>query len=199
MNQDNNNPRSKNPQTVEIYKRLRHGGFICSNSPDADERHLYNYLDDEANFERLLDYFLDIDYWLLKGDEFFYFARPTPQKVELSRKIDQAFEWIDWLDFLKTYDSAFGVGYRFSASDIDAQLKNNAELKHKLERLRLGSEVKTYALRIERLIKRGVDENFIALENELSQTYKVLTSFNYLIDLINAINLPEEDDYATSQ
>ena len=28
--------------------------------------------------------------------------------------------------------------------------------------------------------------------NEISETYKVLTSFNYLKDLINTINIPEE-------
>lgn len=191
----------KHPQTAEIFKRLRQGKFICSNSPDVEVRRLYDYLDNEANFERLYDYFLDIDYVLSMGEEFFYFARLNPPKDELSRKLEQAFDWIDWLDFFKAYDSAFDVGHRFSPSDIDGQLKNNADLKHKLERLRLGKDAKTYAARIEKLIKRGVDENFIALESELTQTYKVLTAFNYLKDLINAINLPEdeEDDNATSE
>ena len=42
---------------------------------------------------------------------------------------------------------------------------------------------------IEKLEK---DNHFITLENEITETYKVLNSLNYLKDIITAINIPEE-------
>ena len=41
-------------------------------------------------------------------------------------------------------------------------------------------------------IEKLEKDNFITLENEVSETYKVLTSFNYLKDIITTINIPEE-------
>jgi hypothetical protein len=52
-------------------------------------------------------------------------------------------------------------------------------------------EKKNYLERIKKIIEKLEKDNFISLENELSGTYKVLTSFDYLKDLINTINIPE--------
>ncbi len=72
------------------------------------------------------------------------------------------------------------------------QLKNNADLKTKLESLKkISGDQKNYTDRVKKIIERLEKENFITLENELSETYKVLTSFNYLKDIITTINIPE--------
>ncbi|REE07649.1 hypothetical protein DFQ09_1133 [Winogradskyella pacifica] len=178
--------------TSEIFDVLRKGQFICSNSPDDEIQKLYKVLEDEETFEDLHEYFHQINYVLEQGNEYFYFSR-IENNVDLDRKLEKAFNWIDILDFFKTFDSSFDVGFRFSPSDIVNQLKNNADLKTKLEKLKkIGIDKKSYSERIKKLIEKLEKDNFITLENEISETYKVLTSLNYLKDIITAINIPEE-------
>ncbi|MDO6425260.1 hypothetical protein Q4521_22485, partial [Saccharophagus degradans] len=79
----------------------------------------------------------------------------------------------------------FDVGFRFSSSDIVNQLKNNADLKTKLEKLkRVSGDKKTNSERIKKIIEKLEKDNFITLENEITETYKGLTSFNYLKEII---------------
>lgn len=179
--------------TAEIFEILRKGQFICSNSPEDSIQTLYKILDDDDTFNDLYEYFYQINYVLESGDEYFYFSRTTEKNVDLERKLEKAFGWIDILDFFKTYDSSFDVGFRFTPSEIDSQLKNNADLKTKLENLKkIGSDKKNYLDVIKKIIEKLAKDNYISLENEISETYKVLSSFNYLKDLINTINIPEE-------
>lgn len=178
--------------TSEIFEVLRRGQFICSNSPDEHIQTLYRVLEDEDVFDDLYEYFFQINYILEHGNEYFYFSR-SEKNVDLDRKLNKAFGWIDILDFLKTFDSAFDVGFRFTPSEIVNQLKNNADLKTKLDNLkRISADKRNYSDRIKKIIETLERDNFIALENEISETYKVLTSFNYLKDLITTINIPEE-------
>ncbi len=175
-----------------IFEILRKGQFICSNSPDDNIQTLYKILEDEVEFKELYQYFRQINYLLEQGDEYFYFSK-IEKNIDLERKIERVFGWIDIIDFFKTYDSSFDVGFRFTPSEIDSQLKNNADLKTKLENLkRIGADKKNYLDRIKSTIGKLEKDNYIALENEISETYKVLTSFNYLKDLVNTINIPED-------
>jgi len=115
------------------------------------------------------------------------------KNVDLDRKLEKAFTWIDILDFFKTFDSSFDVGFRFTPSDISNQLKNNADLALKLDSLKkITGDKKSHSDRIKKIIERLERDNFITLQDEISETYKVLTSFNYLKDIIKAINIPEE-------
>ncbi len=180
--------------TSDIFDLLRRGQFISSNSPNENIQRLYKVLEDPDTFEDLCEYFDQINYVLEQGNEYFYFSRKE-KNVDLDRKLDTAFGWIDLLDFFKTYDSSFDVGFRFSPSDIVNGLKNNADLKMKLEGFKkIGADKKNYAERVKKIIEKLEKENFIALENEISEEYKVLTSFNYLKDLIAIITIPEDID-----
>jgi len=178
--------------TSEIFNVLRKGQFICSNSPNDDIKKIYKVLEDEDTFEDLYEYFYQINYILEQGNEYYYFSRKE-NNTDLDRKLEKAFNWIDIIDFFKTFDTSFDVGFRFSPSDIVNQLKNNADLKTKLEKLkRLSGDKKANSDRIKKIIEKLEKDNFITLENEITETYKVLTSFNYLKDIITTINIPEE-------
>ena len=98
-------------QTAEIFEILSKGQFISSNSVNENMRQLYLVIDD--NYDELYDYFLNIRFILTKGDEYYYFTR-NENKADIERKLRQAMKWIDILDFLKSFDNSFGVGYRFS-------------------------------------------------------------------------------------
>ncbi|WP_312076559.1 condensin complex protein MksE [Chryseobacterium sp.] len=178
-------------QTADIFKILSKGQFISSNSSDKSVSNLYNIIEDEQNYENPYEYFVNINFVLEKGDEYFYFSRPETN-VNIEKKIEKAFEWIDIIDFFKTYDNAFGAGNRFSPSDILSRVKTDAELETKLESLKKHTDKTKHQDILDRILKKMTDDTFIELENEITNQYKVLASFKYLEQLILTINIPED-------
>lgn len=178
-------------QTSEIFKILSKGQFINSNSSDKRISDLYKIIEDERNYNSLYDYFLNINFVLEKGDEYFYFSRPE-SKAELEKKIEAAYKWIDIIDFLKTFDNSFGSGYRFSPSDILVRIKTDAEMETKLEGLKKYTDKENHRDILEKTLKILADDTFIEIENPITQQYKTLASFKYLEQLILTINIPED-------
>jgi len=80
----------------DVFEHLAKGAFICSNSSNQQIQKLYDFI--EENFEDLESYFGEINFFLLQGDEYYYFSRPE-QKVDITRKLEQAYRWIDIVDF----------------------------------------------------------------------------------------------------
>lgn len=179
-------------QTATIFETLSKGQFISSNSSDESTRKLFSVIEDEQNFEFLYNYFLNINFVLEKGDEYFYFSRPE-NKVDLERKIEQFFKWIDILDFLKSFDHSFSSGYRFTPSHILVKLNLDAELKSKLAGLKRYSGGKDkHSEIVDKILDDLRKDKFIEIENDINREYKVLTAFQYLEKLIMSINIPEE-------
>lgn len=178
--------------TAEIFEILSKGQFISSNSTDRFIRTLYTIIDEDDNFEFLFNYFKSIHFVLEKGDQYFYFSRKE-SKVNLERKLEIAYKWIDILDFLKTFDNAFGPGFKFSPSEISIRLDVDVDLKTKLKGLRRFAPKKSsYIDIIKKVIETLEKDHFVELEDHATQTYKVLSSFSYLEQLILTINIPEE-------
>lgn len=173
----------------EVFEQLSKGGFICSNSSVLQNQRLYSYIDE--NFDELESYFIEINYMLTQGDEYYHFTRPE-QKADINRKLEQAFKWIDIVDFFKTFNSSFGSGYRFEPQEIAVQLKVNATLKNKLVTLKKYTKSEKELDKIKELVKSLEKDGFIELENEISDSYKVLASFSYLEAFVLSINLSEE-------
>lgn len=178
-----------NQYTAEIYQILSKGQFISSNSADEKTRKLFVQVED--NFADLARYFAEINLTLERGDEYFYFSRPE-SRADLERKVESAYRWIDIVDFFKTHDSAFGSGYRFSPADIVVKLNVDAMLKNKLASLKRHTRTDKFDDAIQRLIDTLCREGFAELENEVTNSYKVLASFSYLENLIMSIHIPEE-------
>lgn len=178
-------------QTAKIFRMLSRGQFISSNSSDKNISELYKVIDAENTFELLSDYYEHIDFILERGDGYFYFSRPE-SKTTLEGKLRKAYEWIDMLDFFKSFDNTFGVGYRFRPSEILVQLNTNADLEIKLGALGKQVNRKTQNEILDRVLKKLVDDGFIELESEINHLYKVLDAFKYLEQLIMVINIPEE-------
>lgn len=178
-------------QTAEIFEILSKGQFICSNSSDERIRKLYDMIAEDENFDSLYEYFYAINFILEEGDEYYYLSR-IEQKIDLERKIETAFKWIDIVDFFKAYDSSFLSGFRFQPADILVNLNIDAILKDKLDGLKRWSKKDTYKDNLDGIIKMLCAEGFAELENEILNEYKVLSSFKYLEELISSINIPEE-------
>ncbi len=175
--------------TSDIFELLSKGQFICSNSTKDNIRKLYNIIDE--NFDDLYEYFQQINLILEKGDEYYMFTR-VENKTDLERKIEAAFKWIDILDFFKTVDHSFGAGYRFTPSDILIKLSVDVDLKNKLEGLKKYAAGKEkHAEILDKVLDQLRRDNFIEPENEITNSYKTLSSFHYLERLVLSINIAE--------
>jgi hypothetical protein len=181
-------------KTGEIFDLLSKGQFICSNSSDAFVRKLYDIIDEKDNYESLYDYFMAINFILEKGDEFYYFSR-IEAKADLERKIEIAFRWIDIVDFFKSFDNSFATGYSFTPSEIAVKINVDAVLKNKADGIRNSLKLddkSSYQDVVSKAIESLVKDGYLEMENEILRSYKVLSSFKYLEELINNINIPDE-------
>jgi hypothetical protein len=182
-------------QTGEIFEILSSGHFICSNSADSRITKLHDVIDDADKYEILHDYFSSIGFTLERGDEFYYFSRRNESKADLERKLETSCKWIDLLDFFKTFDNAFGSGYSFSPQEIVVKIKVDAVLKNKADGLRkvLKMDDKIpYDEFVIKTIENLCKDGFAEMENEILKSYKILSSFKYLEELVTNINIPEE-------
>jgi hypothetical protein len=173
--------------TEEIFSLLSRGGFISLNSLSTQVKRYYDALEEER--EAYAEYYRGIGFCLEGGDGYFYFSRKEA-KVDMERKLEQVMKWIDYLSFLKTYNPTFGPGFLFRAADIEIQIGRDIELKEKASKL--FTDKKKHEEVVNKLVKELENIGFIELENELEGTYKVLTSFHYMEELIDCITIDEE-------
>ncbi|MGL5730079.1 MAG: condensin complex protein MksE, partial [Bacteroidales bacterium] len=96
-----------------------------------------------------------------------------------------------------TYNSAFGSGFTFRTADIQVEIGCNIDLKEKVSKL--FSEKKKHSEVIDQLIKELKNMGFIEEENELDGTWKVLTAFHYIEELIDCITISEEFENEISE
>ena len=148
--------------TEEIFNILSKGGFISSNSVSTQVKRLYDAI--EEDLPDYYDYYKGIGFYLEGGD--------------------------GYLSFLKTYHSAFGPGFLFRAADIEIQIGCDIELKEKATKL--FSDKKKYDEVVGKLLKELESIGLIEKENELDGTYKVLSAFHYMEDLVDCITISEE-------
>lgn len=173
--------------TREVFQRLSRGEFISNNSIDSTTRSIYNDIEEcQQEYE---DFFNKIDFKLSSGNGFYYFSR-SESKVIIENKLQSMFSWIDYLDFLKTYDSSFDAGTQFSLAKMEVQLDLNMELKEKLSSLFPDKEKnhdKLSAL-ADAMTKMGFAEKV----NEATDSYQVTAAFHYIEQIILCINIDDE-------
>lgn len=174
--------------TKEIFEILSKGGFISQNSVSQQRAHLYDAIED--NFQDYQEYFEEIGFLLESGNGYYYFSR-SESKVELTNKVQRLVEWINRLDFLKTFNSTFGSGFTFSKSNILEKFSSDIELKEKARRLY--PEVKTLDEKMEKLIGDMVRQGFAEQENEIDGTYKVTAAFHYIEELIDCLTIIDSE------
>lgn len=175
--------------TKEIFDILSRGGFISQNSISQQRSHLYDVIEDD--FQEYQEYFNGIGFLLEGGNGYYYFSR-TETKVELTDKIQRLAEWIDRLDFLKTFNNTFGSGFTFRKSSILEKFSSDIELKEKAKNLY--TDTKTNEEKIDKLISDLDKQGFVELENELDSTYKVTAAFRYIEELIDCLTIIETEE-----
>lgn len=173
--------------TNEVFQRLSKGQFLSSNSIDAETRAIYN--DIEENQLEYENFFRQIDFQLSAGDGFYYFSRKEA-KVVIENKLQSFFQWIDYLDFLKTFDTTFSAGSEFNLAQIEIRLSSDLELKEKLSRL--FTDKPSNREKIEALAKALTDMGLAEQVSEAEGMYQVTSAFHYIEEIILCLNIDEE-------
>jgi hypothetical protein len=176
--------------TQAIYERLILGGFLAVDSSKADVRHLYQ--DVEENYDEYAEYFQQIGFRLESGNCYFYFSTINDSKVDIERRLEAFCKWIDYLDFFKSMDPSFSVGYQFSKSNILNKIDMEAELQDKVRHI--FSQQKTRSEKVDKLISELESMGFAELIEEESATYKITSAFRYAEELVNMLIIYNEDE-----
>lgn len=174
--------------TKEIFEILSKGGFISQNSISQQRSLLYDVIEDD--FRQYQEYFEGIGFLLEGGNGYYYFSRQET-KVELEDKVQRLAAWIDRLDFLKTFNTAFGSGFSFRKSNILEEFSSDIELKEKARHIY--TDLKTNDEKMDKLIGDMERLGFVELENELDGTYKVTAAFHYIEELIDCLTIIEPE------
>ena len=177
-------------QTAQVYDYLSKGNFLCSNTSVKELKTLFLIV--EENFELLRDYFMYINFVLEQGNNYFYFSRKEP-RATLEQKLQRF--WIDIMDFFCTYDTAFGPGFSFSPAEILVRSRIDMDLEMKLDGLKkhAGGKEKRKDILDVILVRMG-KEGFIECVSDMNGTWKVLSSWDYLTQMINSINIANENE-----
>ena len=178
-------------KTADVFEVLSRGGFICSNAVTPGTRDLYRYV--EEHEEQLRIAFSEVGYHLETGNNYYYFSRPAEDQQSKERKITKALRWLDILAFFTTYRKDLCRGARITPHEIVAQLEVNSSLKDQLAGIQRGGADRNYMEQITTLFKMLKSEGFIELENETTQTWKLLDAWDYMEQLVMAVGISDEE------
>ena len=178
--------------TQRIYERLTRGEFLSVDSSDTSIRHLYE--DIEENFDDYADFFKEIGLQLEAGNGYFFFSRIGEGKQSIEQKLESFSKWLDYLDFLKTYNQSFTAGYQFRKSHLIEQISLDIELKEKAGHLYKKYGAGSYLEIVNKLLQEMQGMGFAECISEQDESFKITSAFHYAVDLVNMIQIANEDE-----
>lgn len=178
--------------TQRIYERLSRGEFLSVDSSDTSIRHLYD--DIEENFDDYADFFKEIGLQLEAGNGYFFFSRIGEGKQSIEQKLESFSKWLDYLDFLKTYNQSFTAGYQFRKSHLIEQISLDIELKEKAGHLYKKYGVDSYLEIVNKLLQEMQGMGFAECISEQDETFKITSAFHYAEELVDMIQIANEDE-----
>ena len=178
-------------QTHDIFAIMARGHFISSNGTKDGMNRLYDVINDPENFENLQEYFNVIKYRIERGNNFFYFSKIDEINSIIEKKLETFEKYIDIIDLFASMDNKITIGSRFRTGALAEECNANVRLKQKLQKIPLYRS-ETLHNKVREICDLMSRDSFLEREDEASETYKVLDSFSYLLDVINAIAIYEE-------
>jgi hypothetical protein len=166
------------------------GGFLSVDSTDSEIKHLYDDIED--NFSDYENYFQELGLRLETGDGYYYFARTHEAKLTIEQKLQSFAQWVDILDFLKTYDITFSTGFQFRSTHILERINLDVELRDKAREL--FRKQNTNQEVVEKLVSELTGMGFAEIINEEDDTYKVTAAFRYAEEMVNLITIYNEEE-----
>jgi len=178
--------------TQRIYERLNRGEFLSVDSSETSIRHLYE--DIEENFDDYADFFKEIGLQLEAGNGYFFFSRIGEGKQSIEQKLESFSKWLDYLDFLKTYNQSFTAGYQFRKSHLIEQISLDIELKEKAGHLYKKYGAGSYLEIVNKLLQEMQGMGFAECISEQDETFKITSAFHYAEELVDMIQIANEDE-----
>jgi len=176
--------------TQQIFERMSKGSFISVDSTDLEVKHLYD--DIEENFDDYESYFLELGLQLEAGDGYYYFSRIRESRLTIEQKLQSFAQWVDILDFLKTYDITFSTGFQFRSTQILERINLDVELRDKARKL--FRKQKTNQDVVDKIVAELTGMGYAEIINEQDGTYKVTAAFRYAEEMVNLITIYNEED-----
>lgn len=178
-------------QTHDIFAIMARGHFISSNGTKDGMNRLYDIINEPENFENLQNYFGVIKYRIERGNNFFYFSKVDEINSIVEKKLETFEKYIDIIDLFASMDNKITIGTRFRTGALAEECNANVRLKQKLQKIPLYRS-ETLHNKVREICDLMSRDSFLEREDEASETYKVLDSYAYLLDVINAIAIYEE-------
>jgi len=178
-------------QTHDIFGIMARGHFISSNGNKDNMSRLYDIINNPENFDRLQAYFNVIRYNIERGNNFFYFSRINEANSLIEKKLETFERYIDIIDLFASMDNKITIGSRFRPSEIAEECNANVRLKQKLQKIPMYRS-ETLINKVRDICDLMARDSFLELEDEQSESYKVLDAYTYLMDVINSIAIYEE-------
>lgn len=180
-------------QTHEIFAIMARGHFISSNGQKDNMSRLYDIINNPENFDRLQAYFNVIRYNIERGNNYFYFSRVNEANSLIEKKLETFERYIDVVDLFASMDNKVTIGSRFRPSEIAEECNANVRLKQKLQKIPMYRS-ETLLNKVRDICDLMARDSFLELEDEQTESYKVLDAYSYLLDVINAIAIYEESN-----
>ncbi len=172
------------PQTSDIFQYLSQGHFISLNSRDPMQVHLYEVI--SHNEHSLQEYFAAIDLYLHRGHGYFYFSR-MERRDNRQEQFGKVMRQLDLLHFLLALNPAFGPGYTFSIQEVWDTCRDRQDLLQLLDNIHLRPAAASHEEKVRQLFQMMERDTF--LEAESDAVYRVLSAFDYLLQLLDRIEL----------
>lgn len=185
-------------QTHDIFAIMARGHFISSNGTKDGMSRLYDIINNPENFDRLQAYFNVIRYNIERGNNFFYFSKTSEANSIIEKKLETFERYIDIVDLFASMDNKVTIGSRFRPSEIAEECNANVRLKQKLQKIPMYRS-ETLLNKVRDICDLMARDSFLELEDEQSESYKVLDAYSYLLDVINSIAIYEEGGSGESQ
>jgi len=180
-------------QTHEIFAIMARGHFISSNGTRDNMSKLYDIINHPEIFEKLQNYFNVIRYNIERGNNYFYFSKLNEPNSVIEKKLETFERYIDIVDLFASMDNKITIGARIRPSEIFEECNSNVRLKQKLQKIPLYRS-DTLLNKVREICDLLARDSFLELEDEESETYKVLDAYGYLLDVFNAIAIYEEGE-----
>ena len=183
-------------QTHDIFAIMARGHFISSNGTKDGTGRLYDIINNPENFENLQNYFSQIRYRIERGNNFFYFSKIDEAPSLVEKKLETFEKYIDIIDLFASMDNKITIGSRFRPSEIAEECIANVRLKQKLQKIPLYRS-ETLSNKVREICDLMSRDSFLEKEDEVSENYKVLDSYSYLLDIINAIAIYDDGNQSS--
>lgn len=178
-------------QTHDIFAIMARGHFISSNGTRDGMGRLYDIINNPDNFDRLQAYFNVIRYNIERGNNYFYFSKTSEANSIIEKKLETFERYIDVIDLFASMDNKITIGSRFRPSEIAEECNANVRLKQKLQKIPMYRS-ETLLNKVRDICDLMTRDSFLELEDEQSESYKVMDAYSYLLDMINSISIYEE-------